>query len=241
MLSVEGVAKNFGGVKALSNVTVSFEPGEFVGLIGPNGSGKTTLLNCISGIYSPDSGAIRLGDTPISRLRPHRIFRLGIGRTFQVSKVFNRLTVLQNVSIPALTEGRIGSKAISRRALEILEAIKLDHLMDKTAESLSGGQRKLLEIGMIMMTDPRFLLLDEPFGGVHPELKNQLESYLVELHRAGKTIILVSHEIPSVFRLCQRLVVLDRGTLIIEGTPESVRADERVIHAYLGGLPGGER
>jgi len=126
-------------------------------------------------------------------------------------------------------------RAIDKRAEEILVAIKLDHLMHEPAARLSGGQKKLLEIGMVMMIDPRFLLLDEPFGGVHPELKSQLEDYLVRLHRAGKTIILISHEMPSVFRICERLIVLDHGTLVIQGSPEAVRTDERVVNAYLGG------
>lgn len=235
MLDLDGIVKDFGGLRALSNVTVSFDQGEFVGLIGPNGSGKTTLLNCISGIYTPDAGTIRFENLIISRLRPHLIYRLGIGRTFQISKVFNRLSVLQNLSIPALTEGQMNRKTIIARASEILEAITLDHLIHTPAASLSGGQKKLLEIGMIMMTNPRFLLLDEPFGGVHPELKSQLENYLVKLHRSGKTIILISHEMPAVFRICERLVVLDQGTLVTQGSPETVRADERVINAYLGG------
>ena len=235
MLHLEGIVKNFGGLQALADVTVSFDRGEFVGLIGPNGSGKTTLLNCITGIYRPDAGTIRFGRAVMSGLRPHKIFQLGIGRTFQISKVFNRLSVRQNLSIPALTEGRLDRKAIDDRTREILATIRMAHLMDAPAESLSGGQKKLLEIGMIMMTDPQFLLLDEPFGGVHPELKNQLEDYLCTLHRSGKTIILISHEMPSVFRICERLVVLDRGALITQGKPDSIRADERVISAYLGG------
>ncbi len=235
MLHIEGIVKDFGGLRALADVTVSFDQGEFVGLIGPNGSGKTTLLNCITGIYTPDAGTVRFGNAVMTKLRPHRIFRLGIGRTFQISKVFNRLSVVQNLSIPALTEGRLERRAIGARAGEILEKINLAHLAHTSAGRLSGGQKKLLEIGMIMMTDPQFLLLDEPFGGVHPELKSQLEDYLVSLHRSGKTIILISHEMPSVFRICERLVVLDHGALITQGAPEAVRADERVISAYLGG------
>ena len=235
MLQILGVVKNFGGLQALADVTVSFDHGEFVGLIGPNGSGKTTLLNCITGIYRPDAGTIRYGTADISGLRPHKIFQLGIGRTFQISKVFNRLSVKQNLSIPALTEGRLDRAAIDVRTRDILETIRMDHLANTSAENLSGGQKKLLEIGMIMMTDPQFLLLDEPFGGVHPELKNQLEGYLCELHRSGKTIILISHEMPSVFRICERLVVLDRGVLITQGSPDEIRSDERVINAYLGG------
>jgi branched-chain amino acid transport system ATP-binding protein len=134
-----------------------------------------------------------------------------------------------------LTEGKLSGQEIRIRSLDILKQIKLDHLTQSSAENLSGGQRKLLELGMVLMTDPEILLLDEPFGGVHPELKSELEDYLCRLNRDGKTIILVSHEMPSVFKICQRLVVLDHGILLTEGTPEAVRTDERVINAYLGG------
>ena len=235
ILDINRVTKNFGGLQALSDVSVSFARGEFAALVGPNGSGKTTLLNCISGLYRPDTGSIRLKDKSITGLPPHRIYRLGLGRTFQISKVFNRLTVIDNLRIPALTEGKLNGQEVRKRSLEILKQIKLDHLTQSTAENLSGGQRKLLELGMVLMTDPQILLLDEPFGGVHPELKSELEDYLCLLNRNGKTIILVSHEMPSVFKICQRLVVLDHGTLLTEGPPESIRADERVINAYLGG------
>jgi ABC-type branched-subunit amino acid transport system ATPase component len=235
MLEIKHVAKNFGGLKALSNISVSVKPREFVGLIGPNGSGKTTLLNCVSGLYTPDSGSIRFGESVISRLRPHKIYRLGIGRTFQISKVFNRLTVLENLRVPALTEGKMNRREINERSMDILKELNLGEHGNSAAESLSGGQKKLLEIGMIMMTDAQFLLLDEPFGGVHPELKKQLEDYLCGLNKAGKTIILVSHEMPSVFRICKRLVVLNQGMLVTDGSPEAVRLDERVVNAYLGG------
>lgn len=235
ILTVDHVTKNFGGLQALSSVSVSFRRGEFVGLIGPNGSGKTTLLNCISGLYRPDAGAVRLGEETISHLPPHRIYRRGIGRTFQISRVFNRLSVLNNLRIPALTEGRLKRHEVNDRSWEILKQINLEHHGRTNAEHLSGGQKKLLELGMIMMTDPQFLLLDEPFGGVHPELKSQLEDYLCRLNREGTTIVLVSHEMPSVFKICQRLVVLDHGVLVTDGSPEAVRSDERVINAYLGG------
>ncbi len=235
IMTIQALSKSFGGLQALSNVNVSFESGEFTGLVGPNGSGKTTLLNCISGLYSPDKGEIEFSGRRIARLPAHRICKLGIGRTFQVSKVFNRLTVADNLKIPALAEGRLSARELHNRASEILKQIKLEHLSRSNAENLSGGQRKLLELGMLLMTDPELLLLDEPFGGVHPELKSELEDYLLLLNRSGKTIILVSHEMPSVFKICRRLVVLDRGLLLTEGNPEAVRSDERVINAYLGG------
>ena len=235
ILDINRVTKNFGGLQALCDVSVSFARGEFAALVGPNGSGKTTLLNCISGLYHPDSGMIRFNNKLISGLPPYRIYHLGVGRTFQISKVFNRLTVIDNLRIPALTEGKLKQQKVNERALEILTQIKLDHLAQSNAENLSGGQRKLLELGMILMIDPQILLLDEPFGGVHPELKTQLEEYLCMLNRCGKTIILVSHEMPSVFKICRRLVVLDHGGLLVDGPPESVRTDERVVNAYLGG------
>jgi branched-chain amino acid transport system ATP-binding protein len=235
MLELRRVTKNFGGLQALADISVTFRPHEFIGLIGPNGSGKTTLLNCVSGLYRPDSGSIRLEDQVISKYSAHRICRMGIGRTFQISKVFSRLSVFDNLRIPALAEKKMSGERIAERARAILQEIKLDRLGRSAAQSLSGGQKKLLEVGMIMMTDPRVLLLDEPFGGVHPELKSQLEEYLCRLNRAGKTIILVSHEMASVFRICRRLVVLDRGVLITDGSAETVRSDERVIKAYLGG------
>lgn len=235
ILTIHGLGKSFGGLHALADVSVSFASGEFTGLVGPNGSGKTTLLNCISGLYRPDAGAIEFDGKRISGLPAHRICRLGVGRTFQVSKVFNRLSVADNLKIPALAEGRLRACALQERVSEIMRQIKLEHLGRSNAENLSGGQRKLLEIGMLLMTDPRILLLDEPFGGVHPELKSELEDYLRLLNRGGKTIILVSHEMPSIFRICRRLVVLDRGMLLTDGQPETVRSDERVINAYLGG------
>ncbi len=235
MLSIEHIEKHFGGLNALSGVSVEFAQGEFTALIGPNGSGKTTLLNCISGLYRPDRGSIRFEGKPLAGLAPHRIYKLGIGRTFQLSKVFNRLSVAENLSIPALTEGRIDRRQIRERLHDISVQIKLDHMIRQKAENLSGGQRKLLELGMVLMTEPRLLLLDEPFGGVHPELKAALEDYLCQLNRSGKTIILVSHEMPSVFKICRRLVVLDHGELVTQGAPETVRNDARVIQAYLGG------
>ena len=235
MLSVSKIYKRFGGLQALDGADMVLSAGDFVGLIGPNGSGKTTLINCIAGMLKPDKGQICFRQKRITGWTPHRIYHCGIGRSFQVSKVFNRLSVLQNLQIPAFTEGGIHVSAINKRAKIILDDLLMGDLLGLPAGSLSGGQRKLLEIGMIMMTDPDLLLLDEPFGGIHPELKIQLEKYLLDLNRRGKTILLVSHEMTSVFRMCSRLVVLHHGSVISEGSPDVVRNDEKVIRAYLGG------
>lgn len=235
MLRTKDVTKRFGGLQALSRVSLGVDEGEFVGLIGPNGSGKTTLINCISGLLKPEGGRVWFKGQAITGLQAHRIFHLGIGRTFQISKVFGRLDVMSNLRVPALTEGRMSPQQIVDRAREILGDINLNHLAQMPADQLSGGQRKLLEVGMIMMTDPELLLLDEPFGGIHPELKSHLEGYLHQLNQRGKTIVLVSHEMASIFRMCRRLVVLDHGRIIADGDPKVVREDDRVINAYLGG------
>jgi len=236
MLTISNVCKKFGGLQALDGAGFALSGGEFIGLIGPNGSGKTTLINCITGMLKPDKGEIRYGGTDITGWKPHQIFHFGLGRTFQISKVFNRLSVLENLQVPAFTEGRLLLRDINARARDILEEIRLAELTALPAGKLSGGQRKLLELGMVMMTNPELILLDEPFGGIHPELKTRLEHYLLRLNEKGKTILLVSHEMTSVFRMCRRLTVLHHGRVIADGSPEAVRNDEKVIHAYLGGL-----
>lgn len=219
MLKLTNIHKRFGGNSALSGVDLEINQGEFVGLIGPNGSGKTTLINCISGMLKPNDGTIHYQKKSLLGLQPHAIYHSGIGRSFQIAKVFNRLNVLQNLYIPALTKVRLHRSEITKKAQTILKNIHLDHLAHQPAEKLSGGQRKLLEIGMIMMTDPDVLLLDEPFGGIHPQLKSNLEDYIQKLHGQGKTILLVSHEMTSVFKMCNRLTVMHNGTVIADGEP----------------------
>lgn len=234
MLSVRDVHKRFGGNRVLQGAAMDVAQGEFIGLIGPNGSGKTTLLNCISGMLKPEQGRILFKKKNIAGLPPHRISQLGVGRTFQITKVFRRLSLLENLKVPALARGDKDDKNLEHRALEILTGISLQHMATHPASTLSGGQQKLLEVGIIMMTEPALLLLDEPFGGVHPELKLQLENYLRQLNEEGRTVILISHEMTSVFRMCQRLVVLYNGAVICDGSPEEVRSNEVVIEAYLG-------
>ncbi|MDX1688308.1 MAG: ABC transporter ATP-binding protein [Candidatus Promineifilaceae bacterium] len=234
-LEIRNVVKRFGGIVALNSVTLNFSGNELVGLIGPNGSGKSTLVNTICGIYAPEKGEISFNGTKITSSKPHEVARLGIGRTFQVTRAFRRMTVMENLLVPGMALApRQGTRAWKERAREVLEFLTMDHLRDDYARSLSGGQQKLLELGQVMMTDPSIILLDEPFAGVHPRLMETIFEYIKALHQEGKAFIIVSHDMDSIFTLSERLVVLSYGDVIADGDPEVVKRDEAVIEAYLG-------
>jgi branched-chain amino acid transport system ATP-binding protein len=233
-LRIEEVSKRFGGVRALESVSLEVEAGELLGLIGPNGSGKTTLLNIVSGYYEAGQGRILFEGNRIEGLAPDRLARAGIGRSFQVTKVFRRLTVMENLLVPALTDWSLARLEAERRAEQVLADLRLERLAHERASSLSGGQAKLLEFGRIMMLRPRLLLLDEPFGGVHPELKSFMYEVVRGWNEAGLTVILISHDMGSIFGLCRRVVTLSYGRIIADGEPEAVRRDPVVIDAYLG-------
>lgn len=234
-LEIRNLTKRFGGIVALKGVSLRFDKSEIVGLIGPNGSGKTTLVNTIGGIYTPEAGHIFFNGTDISKMKSHQVARLGIGRTFQVTRAFRRMTVTENLLVPGLAlEPQLGRHAWLERSREVLEFLTIDHLRDDYARSLSGGQQKLLELGQVMMTDPDIILLDEPFAGVHPQLMETIFGYIKALHKEGKAFIIVSHDMDSIFTLSERLVVLSYGDVIADGDPEDVKHDEVVIEAYLG-------
>lgn len=233
-LDISGLVKRFGGLTALNSVDMTVGSGELLGLIGPNGSGKTTLLNIVSGYYKPDGGSINFERRPVLGHAPHQLARQGIGRSFQVTKIFRRLTVLQNMLVAGLSDGAQSQSEATDRAMGLLRDLKLERLAHERASSLSGGQGKLLEFARIMMLSPKIVLLDEPFGGVHPELKRFMHDHIRKWNDSGVTIILISHDMGSIFDLCQRVVTLSYGDIICDGTPEETRNDPAVLDAYLG-------
>jgi ABC-type branched-subunit amino acid transport system ATPase component len=243
LLEATAVCKSFGGLQALTDCSLSVEQGQIAGLIGPNGSGKTTLFNVMTGYERCSQGEIRLGGESITRATPERVFALGVGRTFQITRLFFRLTVLENMLVATQrhegwirgTARRAGSAAERVRALELLEFVGLDRLAGSPAGNLSYGQRKLLELATLLVADPAVLLLDEPTAGVNPTLINQLTERIRELNRTGKTFLVVEHNMEFVMGLCQQVTVLNQGRTLVTGTPEQVRANPAVLDAYLGG------
>ena len=243
MLRAEGVSKAFGGVQALRDCTVEVEQGSIAGLIGPNGSGKTTLFNIVTGYERVDGGDIYLGDSKITNLLPQRVFAAGIGRTFQLTRIFPRLTVMENMLVAAQHTGskrtrnplaRAGGRADRRRAAELLEFTGIAGHSDALADTLSYGQRKLLELSYVLVADPAIVLLDEPAGGVNPSLIQHIADRIRELNTAGKTFLIVEHNMDFVMGLCGHVTVLDYGTVVAAGPPQIIRSDPRVLDAYLG-------
>lgn len=235
-LNVQNVVKKFGGLVANNDVSLQVEPAEIRGLIGPNGSGKTTLINVITGIYEPEEGSIFYAGKRIDGLQPDVIASLGIMRTFQVARVFRDMTVMENMLIPAFCQGQSRKEAVSR-AEELLDFALLTRLKKTPAKNLSGGQNMLLQIVRgFMNKDLKLYVMDEPFAGVHPSIKGIiLQSIKVMNKEKGITFLIISHEMPTVSSLCDKVTVLAKGELIAEGTMEEVANDSRVIDAYLGG------
>lgn len=240
LLEVQSISKAFGGIQALNNCSISIERGSITGLIGPNGSGKTTLFNVMTGYERVDHGQVRFQDQTITNVMPDKIFRLGIGRTFQLTRIFPRLTVLENMHVAVQRNDlkgllrRWSSTHERGRALELLELVGLGELQKLPAGNLSYGQKKLLEFACILIAEPQVILLDEPAGGVNPTMINYLAERIRLLNQRGVTFLVVEHNMEFVMNLCDRVLVMHRGTGIAEGTPEEVRANPAVLEAYLG-------
>jgi ABC-type branched-subunit amino acid transport system ATPase component len=243
LLEVERVSKAFGGLHALSECSLSVEKGSITGLIGPNGSGKTTLFNIITGYEKPDSGSVRFEGSDITRASSSKVFALGVGRTFQITRIFARITVLENMLVAtqrdegwlrALTRSK-SSKSELVAAMEWLDFVGIARLASLPAGSLSFGQRKLLELAYVLVADPDVILLDEPAGGVNLTLINDIAEKIRALNKDGKSFLIVEHNMEFVMSLCDRVTVMHQGTDLVSGTPSEIRNDPRGLDAYLGG------
>ncbi len=249
MLELKGVCKAFGGLRAVDDVTLSLTRGAITGLIGPNGAGKTTLFNTIAGALAPSSGSILFDGQEIAGKAPHQIYRTGIARTFQIPRPFGALSVLENLMLAPLGQsgekwwntlvrpGRVRQEERANRdkAVKVLDFLNLTRLADEPARNLSGGQLKLLELGRTLMSDPQLILLDEPGAGVNPTLLGHIIERIVELNRRGISFLIIEHNMDMVMNLCSPVVVMASGRLLMQGSPQEVRRDPRVLDAYLGG------
>lgn len=241
ILEAYNVSKAFGGIQALNACSLTVEQGKITGLIGPNGSGKTTLFNVITGYERVDSGEVQFNGRRITNVSPDRVFAMGIGRTFQLTRIFPRLTVLENMHVAAQRSNlkgllsRWSSSHEQRRAIELLDFVGITRLKDVPAANLSYGQKKLLEFAFILIAEPKVILLDEPAGGINPTMINHIGARIRQLNQQGVTFLVVEHNMEFVMKLCDTVNVMHRGTKIAEGPPEAVRENPDVLDAYLGG------
>ncbi|MEL6645656.1 MAG: ABC transporter ATP-binding protein [Pseudomonadota bacterium] len=248
ILRLTGITRDFGPFRAVDDVTLDIQPGTITGLIGPNGAGKTTLFNVLTGALAPTSGTVHLHGQDITGKPPDALFALGLGRTFQIPRPFARMSVLENVMLaptgqigerltgPFLSAARMRDQEAAHRAraMEVLEFVTLAPLADQAAGQISGGQMKLLELARILMGDPSLILLDEPAAGVNPTLTNILIEKIEELNRAGKTFVIIEHDMDFVMQHCNPVIALAEGRVVFEGTAAEAQNNEVLLDAYLG-------
>jgi len=240
MLQARGLDKSFGGIRAVNDCSFDIEEGTITSLIGPNGAGKTTTFNLINNVIKPDSGSVKFEGTNITNKMPHKLTRLGIGRTFQVTRALDDMTVLENMVVGSSTDNLraiIGSRMLDseiERALSLLEFVGIEQYAYSRAELLSYGQRKLLEFSAVLMSNPRLVMLDEPAGGVNPALLERMVDRVRQLNGQGLTFFIVEHNMDLVMDLSDSVIVMAHGEVLIHGTPEEVQNDGRVLDAYLG-------
>ena len=250
MLTVDSLSKSFGGLTAVDSCSFTIESQSITGLIGPNGAGKTTIFNVIAGAMKPDGGRVQFQGTDITGQPAHTLFHLGIMRTFQIPQEFFAMTVLENLMVvPAkqsgenlfyalLSPGNVAAreKEVRERAIDVLDFLRLTHVIDELAGNLSGGQKKLLELGRAMMADPDIVLLDEPGAGVNPTLLGELAEMIERLNKERHyTFCIIEHNMDMIARLCDPVIVMVEGGVLMQGDMDTVRADPRVLDAYLGG------
>ena len=251
ILEVEGLEKRFGGIVAVDGTSFSVERGTITGLIGPNGAGKSTTFNCITGVHKPDDGSVVFDGTDITGQPPEKIANHGLVRTFQIARELPEMTVLENMMLGP--KNQLGEdlwrsvlpgarrtvieqeKTLRQQAWETLEFFEIDHLAEEYAGTLSGGQRKLLDLARAQSTDPEMLLLDEPMAGVNPSLEKKLLDRVHDLKQQGYSFLLVEHDMDVIMQHCERVIVLHQGAVLAEGPPKEIRSNEAVIEAYLGG------
>ena len=249
MLKIKDLNKSFGGLKAVNNVNLEIDKGSITGLIGPNGAGKTTLFNTIAGLYAPDNGDVYLEEKNIAGLKPHELFSMGVLRTFQIAHEFSSLTVLENLMmVPGNQRGEkliyalFGDKAVKKeeeeirtKAIEVIEFLNLKHLTQEIAGNLSGGQKKLLELGRTMMVEANLVLLDEVGAGVNRTLLNEISDAIIRLNKERNyTFFVIEHDMDLIEKICDPVIVMAEGSVLFEGKFSEVKSNEEVIEAYLG-------
>ena len=251
VLSVSGLVKHFGGIVAVNGASFDVQRGTLTGLIGPNGAGKSTTFNLITGVHQADAGSVVFEGADITDLSPYQVAQAGLVRTFQIARELQDMTVLENMMLapkdqlgetlwrsvtPVARKSVIGQEEdVLAEAWDTLEFFEIDHLAEEEAGNRSGGQRKLLELARALLTDPDMLLLDEPFAGVNPSLQNRLLDHLHQLRDDGYTFLIVEHDMDVIMENCERVIVMHQGDILSAGTPADIKADDRVIEAYLGG------